>query len=171
MAYLVVVIVVVATALAPVSTAKTYIVGDSLGWTVPPYGDVAYADWAAKHKFMAGDVLVFNFTSGHSVGTVSFEDFGDCNGDRALNVKVSSPANYTLDAGDTYFICLNYDDHCIQGQQLAVRASTTGSTSSPSPKSSPGGNTPPSPVQGSSATRAISTSFLISIFLVITNFC
>lgn len=42
MAYLVVVIVVVATALASVSTAKTYIVGESLGWAVPPDGFVSY---------------------------------------------------------------------------------------------------------------------------------
>ncbi|CAI9771991.1 unnamed protein product [Fraxinus pennsylvanica] len=57
MSYLVAVMVVVAAALVPVSTGKTYIVGDSLGWTVPPEGVVAYSDWASRHKFMAGDIL------------------------------------------------------------------------------------------------------------------
>lgn len=57
MAYLVAVMVVVAAALVPVSAGKTYIVGDRLGWTVPPEGVVAYSNWASQHKFMAGDIL------------------------------------------------------------------------------------------------------------------
>ncbi|KAL2465516.1 Early nodulin-like protein 1 [Abeliophyllum distichum] len=176
MASLVAVIVVVAAALvqAAAASAKTYIVGDSLGWQVPPGGVVVYSDWASQHKFMAGDILVFNFTSGHSVATVSMDDFDACNTDHVITLKENGPVNYTLDSGDTYFICL-VDDHCVEGQQLAVTASAIGSpTSSPAPRSSPdgpsGNNTPLPLPQPSLATRVI-TTFVISIALVITNFC
>ncbi|KAL2482713.1 basic blue protein-like [Forsythia ovata] len=177
MASLVAVIVVLAAALvqAAAAAAKTYIVGDSLGWKVPPGGVVAYSDWASQHKFMAGDILVFNFTGGHSVAIVSMDDFDACNTDNVTNVKLNSPVNYTLNSGHTYFICF-YDDHCVEGQQLAVTASAIGSpTSSPAPWSSPSGqsdnNTPLPPLQPSSATRVVTTSFLISIAFVITNLC
>ncbi|KAL2482714.1 Early nodulin-like protein 1 [Forsythia ovata] len=176
MASLVAVIVVIAAALvqAAAAAAKTYIVGDSLGWKVPPGGVVAYSDWASQHKFMAGDILVFNFTGGHTLATVSMDDFDACNTDHAITLELNSPINYTLDSGNTYFICL-VDDHCVQGQQLAVTASAIGSpTISPAPRSSPdgpsGNNTPLPPPQPSSAIRVI-TTFVISIALVITNFC
>lgn len=35
----------------------THIVGDSLGWTVPPGGPIAYSTWAATQTFTVGDVL------------------------------------------------------------------------------------------------------------------
>lgn len=37
--------------------AATYIVGDSLGWTIPPGGASAYTSWASQHVFRTGDVL------------------------------------------------------------------------------------------------------------------
>lgn len=118
-------------------------------------------------------LVVFNFTNGHSVATVSTDDFDSCNTDNAESVKLNGPANYTLHAGDTYFICL-VDDHCVQGQQLAVTASATGSpTSSPSPRPSasgpPGSNTPPPPPERSFATRVFTTSSVVSMSLVIVN--
>ncbi|CAI9787371.1 unnamed protein product [Fraxinus pennsylvanica] len=102
------------------------------------------------------------------------DDFDSCNGDNAVSVKLNGPANYTLDAGDTYFICLE-DDHCVQGQQLAVKASATGSpTSSPSPRQFANGpsssNTPPPPPEQSFAARVVNISFIVSMSLVIANF-
>ncbi|KAL0403810.1 UNVERIFIED_CONTAM: hypothetical protein Sradi_2021800 [Sesamum radiatum] len=46
------------------SAQTTHVVGDSLGWLVPPGGEVAYQTWAASKTFSVGDVLVFNFTTG-----------------------------------------------------------------------------------------------------------
>lgn len=36
---------------------KTYEVLDSLGWTIPPAGAVAYTTWAANNSFTVGDTL------------------------------------------------------------------------------------------------------------------
>lgn len=42
---------------SPSSAPKTYVVGDSLGWTVPPGGPIAYQTWASNKTFFAGDIL------------------------------------------------------------------------------------------------------------------
>lgn len=39
------------------SAAATYVVGDSLGWLVPPGGPIAYETWAAMHSFEVGDII------------------------------------------------------------------------------------------------------------------
>lgn len=38
-------------------TAKTYSVGDEMGWTTPPSGAAAYSTWASKKKFQFGDTI------------------------------------------------------------------------------------------------------------------
>lgn len=38
------------------AAAATYVVGDTMGWTVPS-SPTAYSDWASQHVFRAGDVL------------------------------------------------------------------------------------------------------------------
>lgn len=44
----------IAAALVSVATADTYTVGDSLGWTIPPGGQIAYSTWAAEKSFDVG---------------------------------------------------------------------------------------------------------------------
>ena len=52
-------VLVVATAMALLKgvAAKTYFVGDSLGWTVPASGAAVYANWSSQHNFTTGDIL------------------------------------------------------------------------------------------------------------------
>lgn len=44
---------------APVSPRPptTYVVGDKLGWIVPPGGPIAYSTWAYNKVFVVGDTL------------------------------------------------------------------------------------------------------------------
>lgn len=42
---------------SPSTTPQTYVVGDSLGWLVPPGGPIAYQIWAANKTFVVGDIL------------------------------------------------------------------------------------------------------------------
>lgn len=35
----------------------THVVGDELGWLVPPGGPIAYSTWAAMQTFTVGDIL------------------------------------------------------------------------------------------------------------------
>lgn len=48
---------VVAIMLHSSSAQTTHVVGDALGWNVPPGGDAAYRTWAATKTFTVGDVL------------------------------------------------------------------------------------------------------------------
>ena len=41
----------------PPRAAKTYVVGDDLGWLVPPGGSIAYSTWAYNKTFFVGDTL------------------------------------------------------------------------------------------------------------------
>lgn len=53
-----VMIVVAATLTVNFAAAQTvHVVGDSLGWTVPPNGAAAYTSWASNKQFMVGDIL------------------------------------------------------------------------------------------------------------------
>ena len=49
--------VVVAAVLMGCATAETHMVGDDLGWKVPPGGPIAYSVWADKQNFEIGDTL------------------------------------------------------------------------------------------------------------------
>ena len=42
---------------APPVPPMTYIVGDDLGWLVPPGGEIAYSTWAYNKTFIVGDTL------------------------------------------------------------------------------------------------------------------
>lgn len=54
----VVVAIVAAVLFIQCAAAQTvHVVGDSLGWSIPPDGAVAYENWAADRKFMVGDIL------------------------------------------------------------------------------------------------------------------
>ena len=50
-------VVVVAAVLVSGATAETHMVGDDLGWKVPPGGPIAYSVWADKQDFEIGDTL------------------------------------------------------------------------------------------------------------------
>ncbi|KAK6941672.1 Phytocyanin domain [Dillenia turbinata] len=101
--------------------STVHVVGNQLGWTVPPGGAATYAAWAATQIFELGDILVFNFTTGDSdVARVSKEAFLTCNSTNPITLNTTGPANFTLDAlGDYYFIS-TFQNHCALGQRLAI---------------------------------------------------
>ncbi|KAH6818454.1 hypothetical protein C2S51_002057 [Perilla frutescens var. frutescens] len=137
---------VVAAMLHGSSAQTTHVVGDELGWLVPPGGDAAYRTWAASKTFTVGDVLVFNFTANaHDVAEVSKEAFDSCNVTNPISLSTTSPTNITLrSAGEHHFIC-TITGHCNIGQRLAINVSAT---ASPAPAPAPA--TPPSPAPSTS---------------------
>lgn len=42
---------------AVVVAQTAHVVGDSLGWLVPPGGPIAYTTWADTQTFVVGDIL------------------------------------------------------------------------------------------------------------------
>ncbi|PON94258.1 Phytocyanin domain containing protein [Trema orientale] len=116
-------LVVMAVTLLKVSAADTYTVGDSLGWTLPPAGNVAYSTWARTKSFDIGDVIVFQWSGNHNVAEVSKADYDSCNTTNPINGTIyqTSPASITLTTNNTrYFIC-TVTDHCKSfGQKVTI---------------------------------------------------
>ncbi|KAF8406925.1 hypothetical protein HHK36_006046 [Tetracentron sinense] len=146
-------------------TPVTYVVGDKLGWLVPPGGPIAYATWAYNKNFMVGDTLVFNFENGtQDVAKVTKAAFDDCNSTNPLaNYTTAGPTiSVLLDSeGEHYYIC-TFPRHCPLGQKLAINVTAGGSTAiAPSPGPSAGEPTPlPVSSAPSVAVAGFSVSFL-----------
>ncbi|KAI3421343.1 uncharacterized protein J3R85_012368 [Psidium guajava] len=169
----------------PARGPVTYIVGDDLGWLVPPGGYIAYETWAYDKTFLVGDVLVFNFTTGEQdVARVTKEAFDSCNSTSPIFLETTGPFNYTLDAAGEYYFIGTMDRHCFFGQKLAINVTASNSaappstTTTPTPSSSPSSSAPsptaggPSapPPESSAPARAIfgvsSTLLLIALSVV-----
>ncbi|KAI3790286.1 hypothetical protein L2E82_03222 [Cichorium intybus] len=112
----------------------THVVGDALGWTIPPAGPSAYTTWASAQTFSVGDVLLFNFTSGfHNVAEVSQAAYGPCTTSNPISIVTNGPARVTLNApGTHYFIC-TVGTHCQIGQKLTINVSAGSATPAPAP--------------------------------------
>ncbi|CAH1418660.1 unnamed protein product [Lactuca virosa] len=75
----------------------THVVGDALGWNIPPNGPSAYNTWASTHTFKVGDVLLFNFITGfHNVAEVSEAAYCPCTTANPISVVTTGPARLTL---------------------------------------------------------------------------
>ncbi|KAL0422110.1 UNVERIFIED_CONTAM: Umecyanin [Sesamum latifolium] len=104
--------------------ADTYTVGDALGWTVPPLGNVAYRTWADKQDFDLGDNIVFRWSGTHDVVQVTKEGYDNCTATNttALSpIQTTSPYTFTLNStAPHYFIC-TIANHCSLGQKLTIQ--------------------------------------------------
>ncbi|RXI05720.1 hypothetical protein DVH24_017762 [Malus domestica] len=113
---------------------ETHVVGDKIGWVVPPGGQYAYESWAAMHHFAVGDLLVFNFTNGdQDVARVTKEAFDNCNSTDPITLKTTSPANFTLNTTGEYYFIGTKDKHCELGQKLATNVTAEHGSPAPSP--------------------------------------
>ncbi|KAJ4958945.1 hypothetical protein NE237_026056 [Protea cynaroides] len=116
---------------------ETFIVGDTLGWTVPPAGAAFYSTWTLGKTFLVGDTLYFNFTTNkHTVATVTKTGFDSCTNSSFIgNLLTMGPAKVVLEAeGDYYYIC-TFKGHCHIGQKLAITVNGTATPPSASPSS------------------------------------
>ncbi|KAL2254193.1 UNVERIFIED_CONTAM: Blue copper protein [Sesamum indicum] len=94
--------------------ADTYTVGDNLGWTIPPLGEVAYRTWAAKEDFDLGDNII----------QVTKEGYDNCtatNTTALTPIQTTSPYTFTLNStAPHYFIC-TIENHCRLGQKVTIQ--------------------------------------------------
>ncbi|KAL5537957.1 hypothetical protein UlMin_045956 [Ulmus minor] len=96
-------------------SGDTYTVGDGLGWTLPPAGNIAYSTWANSKRFEVGDVIVFQWSGNgtHTVVEVSKADYDNCTTTNPIGtIFQTSPASINLTTNATrYFIC-TISNHC-----------------------------------------------------------
>ncbi|KAL3532314.1 hypothetical protein ACH5RR_005835 [Cinchona calisaya] len=135
----IVVAITIAASLYSIDAQKVLVVGDTLGWIVPPGGPIAYSTWADLQIFSVGDILLFNFKTGEQdVARVTKEAFDACDSANPLSLQTTGPANYTLSSAGEYYFISTFDKHCFLGQKLAINV-TGGSSAGPS-------GSPPAPV-------------------------
>ncbi|KAA8535117.1 hypothetical protein F0562_030120 [Nyssa sinensis] len=132
---------------APPRAPVTYVVGDGLGWLVPPGGAIAYATWAFRKTFMVGDTLVFNFVNGtQDVAVVTKSAYETCDTNITITVLTTSPAKITLTTTGEHYFTSTYPGHCTFGQQLAINVTaSSGPTASPAPPPPPHSSPVPAP--------------------------
>ncbi|KAH7866978.1 hypothetical protein Vadar_027375 [Vaccinium darrowii] len=146
---------VVAVVLLQCAAAQTtYVVGDSIGWTIPSNGAEAYVSWGSNKNFMVGDILVFNFvTNAHDVLQVTKDSYDACTNTNPIGSAITTgPANINLTtAGDHYYIC-TFGSHCQSGQKLTITVSASGTPGSAPPPPSTTAPPPPSTPSPTSST-------------------
>ncbi|XP_015877657.3 mavicyanin [Ziziphus jujuba] len=97
-------------------TATTYLVGDTSGWDI----STNLATWAQDKTFNVGDVLLFQYSSSHSVSEVKKEAFDKCETTNVLKTYSGGNSTITLTKpGERYFVCGN-KLHCLGGMKLQV---------------------------------------------------
>ncbi|KAL3839812.1 hypothetical protein ACJIZ3_024403 [Penstemon smallii] len=114
---------------------ETYTVGDDLGWTVPPLGELTYRTWATEQDFVVGDRIRFEWSGSgtENVVQVNREGYEEC---RATNsyalspIETNSPFTYRLNSTETYYFICTVDNHCRLGQRVAIQASSSAASSS-----------------------------------------
>ncbi|XWS21719.1 hypothetical protein CRYUN_Cryun30bG0078800 [Craigia yunnanensis] len=96
--------------------AATYTVGGSSGWTFN------MATWPQEKRFMAGDVLVFNYDATiHNVVAVNRGGYTGCTTPAGAKVYKSGKDQVKLAKGLNFFIC-NTAGHCESGMKIAINA-------------------------------------------------
>ncbi|KAL7600303.1 hypothetical protein Lser_V15G23968 [Lactuca serriola] len=136
------------------TTAQTtYVVGDALGWNIPPNGPSAYTTWASTQTFRVGDVLLFNFTTGfHNVAEVSQAAYGPCTTTNSISIAATGPARVTLNAPGTHYYICTVGTHCQIGQKLTINVSDVSATPAPTPTPA---NVIPTPASPPTATPTL----------------
>ncbi|KAL7600301.1 cucumber peeling cupredoxin [Lactuca sativa] len=135
----------------------THVVGDALGWNIPPNGPSAYTTWASGQTFSVGDVLLFNFTTGfHNVAEVAQAAYAPCTTANPISIATNGPARVTLNAPGTHYYICTVGTHCQIGQKLTINVSAASATPAPSPTPAP--VSPPTPTPAPSTITPPPTS-------------
>ncbi|XP_076884030.1 stellacyanin-like [Bidens hawaiensis] len=96
--------------------ATTYTVGVSPGWDISTDVD----SWAQNKRFVVGDVLLFQYSSSHSVAEVNRDSYEGCNTTNVLQASSNGNTTFALTTpSDRYFVCGNRL-HCYAGMKLHV---------------------------------------------------
>ncbi|KAL6008348.1 hypothetical protein ACLOJK_033857 [Asimina triloba] len=97
-------------------TATSYNVGDTSGWDISTNLDT----WPIGKTFKVGDVLVFQYSSLHSVCEVSKDGYDNCDSSGAVLRSSNGNTSIPLTTpGNKYFICGTLS-HCLGGMKLQV---------------------------------------------------
>ncbi|CAN6218089.1 unnamed protein product [Urochloa humidicola] len=138
-----------ASAAAAASRAPAlYLVGDTMGWTVPPANATdAFNKWAIRHRFHVDDVLAFKFDDDESVFLVRRGDYDACSAARPFKGGSGGGGGsgsgefavmlFRLDRPGLFFF-IGEPARCEAGQRMVVHVADS-SLVAPTPAPAPGG--------------------------------
>ncbi|CAL5407634.1 unnamed protein product [Camellia sinensis] len=102
--------------LALTCKATFYTVGDSSGWDISTDLDT----WVKGKTFAVGDVLLFQYSSIHSVNEVTKNNYQGCNTTNVLQSSSNGNTTFPLSTpGDRYYVCGD-KLHCLGGMKLHI---------------------------------------------------
>ncbi|KAL3510353.1 hypothetical protein ACH5RR_029754 [Cinchona calisaya] len=128
-------------------SATVYTVGDNSGWDISTDVDT----WSKDKIFKVGDVLLFQYSSYHSVSEVTKPNYEGCNTTNVLQTSSNGNASFALNnPGDRYFVCGNRL-YCLGGMKLHVNVQAD-QVASPAeaPEAETGGSLPPGSTKSNS---------------------
>ncbi|KAK7399132.1 hypothetical protein VNO78_10308 [Psophocarpus tetragonolobus] len=106
--------------LGRVSSTTSHIVGEEMGWNLPPYPGF-YDEWAKKRSFAVGDVLVFRYHAGlNTVVMVDRNDYEQCTSKNILRTFFLGNSSVTLEKPGDFFFFSSVGKHCEAGQKLHI---------------------------------------------------
>ncbi|KAL7214542.1 hypothetical protein ACSBR1_026866 [Camellia fascicularis] len=116
--------------LALTCKAAFYTVGDSSGWDISTDLDT----WVKGKTFAVGDVLLFQYSSIHSVNEVTKNNYQRCNTTNVLQSSSNGNTTFPLSTpGDRYYVCGD-KLHCLGGMKLHINVA---GNQAPSPANAP----------------------------------
>ncbi|CAN6810297.1 unnamed protein product [Brassica oleracea] len=136
--------------------ATTYFVGDTSGWDIS--SDLE--SWPLGKRFSVGDVLMFQYSSTHSVYEVAKDNFQSCNTTDPIRTFINGNTTIALSKpGDRFFVCGNRL-HCFAGMRLQVNVEGNGPSPAPvgAPQAAPAGILQPSSKTNNPATGVASSA-------------
>ncbi|KAF8115563.1 hypothetical protein N665_0025s0031 [Sinapis alba] len=136
--------------------ATTYFVGDTSGWDIS--SDLE--SWTLGKRFSVGDVLMFQYSSTHSVYEVAKDNFQSCNTTEPFRTFTNGNTTVALSKpGDRFFVCGNRL-HCFAGMRLQVNIEGNGPAPAPleAPGAAPAGIFQPSSKKNNPATGVASSA-------------
>ncbi|XP_026410931.1 mavicyanin-like [Papaver somniferum] len=105
------------------STASTYDVGDTSGWTT--MGNIDYNKWSSSKSIHVGDTIRFVYNPKyHNVLQVTSQDYESCTTTSPLATYTTGNDSIQIKGDDThyYFIC-GVPGHCKIGQKVDIQVS------------------------------------------------
>ncbi|XP_058086157.1 stellacyanin-like [Magnolia sinica] len=135
-------------------TATVYPVGDTAGWEI----STDFDSWAKGKNFKVGDVLLFQYSSLHTVDVVTKDNYDNCNATGALQSNSGGNTSIPLTtAGNKYFICGTLS-HCLGGMKLQVSVNAGAQETSPAGAPLPPKSPDPVPAPSTDINKTLPTT-------------
>ncbi|XP_010931822.1 early nodulin-like protein 18 [Elaeis guineensis] len=134
------------------ASAKQFMVGRSMGWTVPGPNAMSYNQWAESNRFQIGDSLLFVYPPGQdSLLQVEKESYDTCNTTTYIQRFDDGNTVFTFNQSGAFYFISGNEANCMKNESLVVVVLAERRQPSPPPSPSPVSSSSPPPSPASSS--------------------